>query len=235
MTRPLVLIVDDVEEVRKLISKALKSKDIDILEASNGAEAVKIINQYKNLDPILLDIMLPDYNGFQIMEKSKPIKEKRNFKVCFISGKKEKSDVMKAISLGGDDYIVKPIFPDAIIEKVGQLIKAPEIKADYLPLKVSLKGILQNSDITPDMSITELTEAGVQIRSSAAVRKEAQILVKSAKLNEYTGFDEAILMKVNSCNRISHGKYFLDCRFVGASEEFKREIRTLCIRGNFLD
>ena len=113
-----VLVVDDVPEIRKLISKILTSKGYYTIEAETGQEAVQLIRQDKSIALVLLDIMLPDMDGYQVMEQLKPLKEERRLKVCFVSGKKEKDAVIKAVSLGGDDYIVKPIFPDVLIEKV---------------------------------------------------------------------------------------------------------------------
>lgn len=99
-----ILIVEDEEAIRGLIQLFLENREFIVYPAENGEEALRII-QEEMLDLILLDIEMPDMNGFEVCTK---IREVLNVPIIFISSRRGITDKVKSFELGGDDYITKP-------------------------------------------------------------------------------------------------------------------------------
>lgn len=229
-----VLIVDDVPEARTLMSKILRSKGIETLEAGTGAEALEMVEQHENIDLVLLDIVLPDMDGYEVVNHLLPYKEERNIKVCFVSGKKAKDGVIKAIKAGGDDYLVKPIFPDALLAKVSIILGKDTLSDGYNKVKCGFRASIVDSQIIPDIHVVEISEMSILLRTTAAFEEKMKIEIDSKKLRGHLKTETTFTLKVINCRRESTGKYFVRCGFVGMTEDISREIRALAIRGGFL-
>ncbi|KNF09392.1 transcriptional regulatory protein ResD [Gottschalkia purinilytica] len=98
-----ILIVDDEKGIVSFIKDALSDENYEILTAYNGDEAISKISL--NPDLILLDIMMPGKNGYEVC---KIIRDIFSGPIIFLTAKQEESDKIKGLALGGDDYIVKP-------------------------------------------------------------------------------------------------------------------------------
>lgn len=110
-----VLLVDDDKVICKMIKKALEAENINIFSASTEIEAEKIIDN-QNFDLIILDIMLNDTDGFEILKK---IQMKGiEVPVIFLSGKKQDYNKILALGMGADDYITKPFSMAVLIAKI---------------------------------------------------------------------------------------------------------------------
>lgn len=230
-----ILVVDDVPEARMLLTKILNKHEFCTLEASSGEEAVRLIEADKSISLVLLDIMLPDMDGYEVMDRIREFKNNRGFKVCFVSGMKEKDAVLRAISLGGDDYLVKPIYPDVLIQKVKSMLGLKSAEAQYNSVKCAFPCHLVASKVLPDMQVLELSETDILIRSSAGVLGDTQIEMGSKKLSYYLKHEGSFTLKVGKCERESYGKYLLRCRFVGLAESVRKAIRALTVKGKRLE
>ena len=230
---PMILVVDDMPDARLLLRKILEKKGFNTIEAATGAEALEIIeNQY--IDLMLLDLMLPDMTGLDIMSKIHEDKRDKGYKVIFISGNNERDIISKAMEMGGDDYLVKPIYPDALVSKVNIILGRNREVENFNKIRCSLKARLQNHDILPDIHIVELTEVTVVLRCTAMIRPEYQITIASDKFDRYLNLQGPYTIKVVECRRESNGKYYVTGRFVGIGEEFTKEVRKRAIQGKFL-
>jgi PAS domain S-box-containing protein len=109
-----VLIVDDVYEVYKLISVYLRSTKIEYLYAKNGVEAIELVNQNSDIDIVLLDIQLPDIDGYQVVKKIKSLR--KNLPVIAQTAFALSDDKEKTLSAGFDDYTTKPIYKQTLFE-----------------------------------------------------------------------------------------------------------------------
>lgn len=119
MRRKHILIIDDEEDMRHLIQMYLENSGYQCYQASNGEEAFDcLINN--SIDLILLDIMMPDEDGFQICQK---IREAYTTPIIFLSAKGEEWDKVKALQMGGDDYIVKPFRPGEMIARMEAVLR----------------------------------------------------------------------------------------------------------------
>lgn len=114
-----VLIVDDEEEMRDLISMYLQNSGFQTSEA-DGFEQFQEVYSKKEPDIILLDIMLPGMDGFEICKK---IRERSSIPVIFLSAKGEEWDKVKGLRLGADDYIVKPFSPGELVARIDAVLR----------------------------------------------------------------------------------------------------------------
>lgn len=119
-----VMVVDDNEDIRNLITLILKSESYEVLAVSSGAE---LMAEVKDFSPqlVLLDIMMPHMSGFEALEaiRSLPDALQNSIPVLMITAKSMETDLDRAIELGANSYIVKPFRAEALKEKVGSLLR----------------------------------------------------------------------------------------------------------------
>lgn len=115
-----VLIVDDEPNIVMALEYALKKKKYDVYIARDGDEAIEIVDKE---DPaiILLDIMMPKVDGYEVLSAIK--KEKRETKVIFISAKNKPEDVQRGLDMGADAYFTKPFSIKKLIKQIEELLK----------------------------------------------------------------------------------------------------------------
>lgn len=109
-----ILIVDDEQEIADLVALYLENENFQVFKFYSAKEALYCIEN-ENLDMAILDVMLPDMNGFQICRK---IREKYNYPVIMLTAKGEEMDKVNGLALGADDYITKPFLPLELVARV---------------------------------------------------------------------------------------------------------------------
>lgn len=119
-TKKKVLIVDDEKDIRKLIGIYLKKQNFEVLEAENGYESVKLVKENKDIDLIIMDIMMPGMSG---TEACKSIREFSAIPVLFLTAKTQEPDRNEAYGSGGDDFLSKPFSQSELMRKVHALIR----------------------------------------------------------------------------------------------------------------
>lgn len=118
-----ILIIEDDKFLRELIVRKLSSEDYEILEAVDGEEGLKKIKELKP-DLILLDLILPGIDGFEVLAKMRDDPILASIPVIILSNLGQREDVEKGLKLGAIDYLVKAHFtPNEIIEKVKGALK----------------------------------------------------------------------------------------------------------------
>lgn len=109
-----ILVVDDEEKIRTVIRKYGEFEGYQITEVANGLQAVEICKA-QNFDLIILDIMMPELDGFSTCRK---IKEQKDIPVIMLSARGEEYDKIHGFELGIDDYVVKPFSPRELMMRV---------------------------------------------------------------------------------------------------------------------
>jgi CheY-like chemotaxis protein len=131
-----VLIVDDNEINRDMLSRRLHRKDFDLSMATSGKDVLKMVktNFY---DLILLDIMMPEIDGYTVLKYLKEDPQLCNISVIMISGLDEMDSVMKCMEIGADDYLTKPFDPEMLKAAIDRCLadkkKVPELKTIQNP------------------------------------------------------------------------------------------------------
>ena len=114
-----ILVVDDEAEIRNLLEIYLSNEGYEVIKASNGEEAIEIVNS-KYIKLIVLDVMMPKMDG---IETCKRIREKMNIPILMLSAKSEDMDKIQGIMTGADDYITKPFNPLELTVRVKALLR----------------------------------------------------------------------------------------------------------------
>ncbi len=119
MLKKQILIIDDEEDMRMLTQMYLENSGYECYQANGGQEAQLLLTENK-IDLILLDIMMPDEDGFQVCKK---IRESFDTPIIFLSAKGEEWDKVRALQIGGDDYIVKPFSPGELVARIQAVLR----------------------------------------------------------------------------------------------------------------
>ncbi|GAA0688769.1 MULTISPECIES: response regulator transcription factor [Clostridium] len=114
-----ILIAEDEPRMRRLIKDYLSKEDFSIVEASNGKEALDLFQNHK-FDLLILDIMMPLLNGFDLC---KAIREISNIPIIILTARADDDDEVMGYDLGADDYITKPFSPKILVAKVKALLR----------------------------------------------------------------------------------------------------------------
>jgi len=114
-----ILVVDDEEDMRNLVQMYLENSGFTCFQAANSEETFQMLKE-ESIDLVLLDIMMPGEDGFEICQK---IREKSDIPIIFLSAKGEEWDKVKGLQLGGDDYIVKPFSPGELIARINAILR----------------------------------------------------------------------------------------------------------------
>ena len=109
-----ILILDDEKEIADLVTLYLKNENYEVYTFYDSQSAIQFLNEHK-IDLAILDVMLPDINGFEICRM---IREKYNYPIMMLTAKGEDEDKIEGLSLGADDYITKPFNPLEVTARV---------------------------------------------------------------------------------------------------------------------
>lgn len=173
-----ILIVEDEASISDLIMLSLKTAGYSCQQVFDGEKAADLLvdNRY---DLILLDIMLPKVNGFELMEFIRPMK----IPVIFISAKGKTEDKVKGLKLGADDYITKPFEVIELLARVESVLRRNN----------KIEEILQYNDIQVDEASYSVTKNG---KSIMLTDKELKLLVLLIKNKNLALFREQIYENV---------------------------------------
>ena len=118
-----ILVIEDDKFLRELISRKLIGEGFDVLEAVDGEEGIKKIKEGKP-DLVLLDLILPSIDGFEVLTRVRDDPEVSSIPVIILSNLGQREEVEKGLKLGAVDYLIKAHFtPGEIIEKIKNVLK----------------------------------------------------------------------------------------------------------------
>jgi two-component system KDP operon response regulator KdpE len=116
---PLILAVDDEAGILRLIRLELTEQGYRVVVASDGEEAVRTFEQQRP-DVVVLDIMLPDMSGLEVMRR---LRERSNTPIILLTARDHDEDKVRGLELGADDYIVKPFNPQELTARVRAVLR----------------------------------------------------------------------------------------------------------------
>ncbi len=129
-----ILVVDDEERMRKLVKDFLTIKGYKVIEAADGKEAIDIFMTTRDLKLIILDVMMPKMDGFEVL---KSIRTYSNLPVVMLTAKSEERDELEGYKLLADEYITKPFSPKILVARVEAILRRVTNK----DMKLSAGGI----------------------------------------------------------------------------------------------
>jgi DNA-binding response OmpR family regulator len=124
-----IMIVDDESLIRKLVADFLRKENYMPIEAKDGGEALEKFNTEKEISLIILDVMLPVYDGWEVL---KEIRKKSAVPVIMLTAKGEEFDELFGFGMGADEYISKPFSPNILMARINALLRRTVIKGAKL-------------------------------------------------------------------------------------------------------
>ena len=173
-----ILIVEDEKPIRNLIRISLKNAGYFCDTAEDGAEAADKLDEGR-YDLILLDVMLPKINGFELMEYIRPLE----IPVIFLTAKNAVNDRVKGLKMGAEDYIVKPFEIAELLARVEVVLRRYKKTEEYFTL----------GDLTVDVSMMKVERGGEEI---ALTPKEYELLLLFLRTPNTALYRETIYERV---------------------------------------
>ena len=144
-----ILLVDDEKEIVELLALYLQNEEYHIIKCYNAAQALAAVEK-NELDLALLDVMLPDMDGFTLC---KTIREKHTFPIIMLTAKGEDTDRIHGLTIGADDYISKPFNPLEVMARVkAQLRRYKNYNEQTSDSIHEIGGLFINKDLYESMS-----------------------------------------------------------------------------------
>lgn len=168
MAHETILIVEDEQDIIELLTYNLEQEGYNIFFSTSGEEALTMVHQ-KNPDLILLDLMLPGVDGFDVCRNLKQNEYTRSIPVIMLTAKSEETDVITGLEMGADDYIPKPFSPKVLIARIRSVLRR---NAPVVP--TNQEQIITVHDIYIDISKHQVISQGKEVSLSAT---EFSILV----------------------------------------------------------
>jgi two-component system, OmpR family, alkaline phosphatase synthesis response regulator PhoP len=164
-----ILIVDDEKDIIDLLSYNLHKEGLTVITARNGREALERVTQKP--DVIILDVMMPEMNGLQVIQELKKDKKTASIPVLLLTAKGSETDEIVGLEVGADDYIVKPVKIGKIIARVHAVLR----RQDLPPQKtIPQKELLTVKDL--EINVPSFT-AAIGKHKLVLPRKEFETLV----------------------------------------------------------
>jgi len=232
MERFKVLIVDDSRDSRRLMTATLSPRGYSVMEASSGREALSLLAQDSAIRLVILDLGLPDLDGFSVLKALR--KGQLPVQVCVVSARRDRESVLKAVQLGCSDYLVKPVYGEALLAKVSLLLGQERPTPDYHPIKSMLQVNLSDSSVRPVMFAIEITEEGLTISCSAEIDDGTILELESPGFKRKISGIDKFHCRVTECTKHGQAKYVIKAEFVGMPGEVVSRIRSLGIQGRFI-
>ena len=127
MDRKRILVVDDEIYIVHILEFTLTMEGFDVITAADGDEALRRIEQDRP-DLVVLDIMMPRLDGYEVCRRLRQDEEWRELPIILLSAKGRQIDRETGLSLGADDYIIKPFSPRRLLEKIRGLLERKDLK-----------------------------------------------------------------------------------------------------------
>lgn len=151
-----VLVVDDESRMRKLVRDFLVRGGYEVLEAGDGEEALDIFYQTKDIALLILDVMMPKMDGWEVCRE---IRKGSKVPIIMLTAKGEESDELMGFDLGVDEYISKPFSPKILVARVGAILRRAGKTGETAEIKKAGKLVLDKTahEVTIDGKPVELS------------------------------------------------------------------------------
>lgn len=140
-----ILVIDDESRMRKLVRDFLTKKGYEVLEAANGEEAMEIFYEDKDIDLLILDVMMPKMDGWEVCRE---VRKTSKVPIIMLTAKADERDELLGFELGVDEYVTKPFSPKILVARVEAILRRSNVNTD--------DGIIRIGDITMNKNAHEV-------------------------------------------------------------------------------
>jgi len=157
--RQRIIIIEDERDIVELVRYNFRKEGFEVESFSRGREGLEYLRR-NSADLVLLDILLPDEDGFEICKRLRADERLRTLPVIFLTAKSEEMDRVLGLEIGADDYVVKPFSPRELVARVKAVLRRQERVAEK-------KEVVEAGTLRLDMRTQEVTVRGKLVELSA--------------------------------------------------------------------
>lgn len=179
-----ILVIEDEDNIRGFLTVHLRREGFDVIEAGSGEEGLRLLLEHPDTSLVLLDIMLPGIDGFQVAEEIR--KQSQTIGIIMLTAKTMETDQVHGLNQGADDYIVKPFNLNELTARVHSLIR--RIRVHQAPKETGIRLNRAERCLKKDGKIIELSPTEYQILSILDMAK-GQAVNRNDILDEVWGLD----------------------------------------------
>ena len=117
-----ILIIDDEDDIRAILTYNLEKENYRVLNASNGKDGIELAQQHTP-DLVLLDVMMPEMDGIEVCEFLRAAPKTENISICFLTARSEDYSQIAGLEAGADDYVSKPIKPKVLVSRIKAILR----------------------------------------------------------------------------------------------------------------
>ena len=210
-----ILVVDDETRLRKLVRDFLTREGYEVFEAGDGLEALDVFRRETDLKLIILDIMMPKMDGYEVLKK---IRESSKIPVIMLTAKASEEDELQGFNLGVDEYIAKPFSPKILVARVEAVIRRSDMRSE-----ADSQNLLEAGGIVIDQGAHRVTVDG----------KEVILSVKEFELLTYFIQNQGLALSRDTIlNNVWNYDYFGDARTIDT--HVKKLRSKLGSKGNYI-
>ena len=216
-----ILVVDDDPDILKMAEMVLSSAGHTVFTAEDAIRGMEWLNHIE-FDLLLSDANMPLYSGFELITTIRNNAKFKDLSIAMLTGLRDRKDVERAVNIGVDDYIVKPLDPMILIEKVNALFeKKPPL---YYP-EIHLKNTpLAHASLEHTISVESVSELGATILSEVEL-KLGQVIDLKADFFKQLEVDTPAMKVLTIEKDEQSGHYRAQLIFLGANETLLQKIR----------
>lgn len=188
MTKTLILVVEDDTDILRLVTHNLKSAEFDVLTAQDGYAALSLAKKHLP-QLVILDLMLPGLDGFEVCKELKRSPATKNIPVLMLTARGEEVDRVVGLELGADDYVVKPFSPRELVLRVRAILRrfAPEEPAITRWQRNGLGVDFESHRVTVDNQETMLTATEFRLLAEL-IKNLGKVLTRNQLLDKVWGY-----------------------------------------------
>lgn len=120
-----ILVADDEPHIRRILSTFLEASGFTVDEAMDGAVAMELLKGPNRYDIALLDIMMPEYSGLEVLEFGRQLPHREGLPILILTAKGQDADREAAFRLGANDFLTKPFSPKKLLARIHELLDTP--------------------------------------------------------------------------------------------------------------
>lgn len=193
MSKEKILVVDDEQDLVKLIRYHLEKDGFKVISASNGEDAL-FLTRKERPELVVLDLMLPGIDGLEVCKKLKADQELAQIAIIMLTAKGEEADITMGLKLGADDYMTKPFSPKELVARVQAVLRrthSPSTTKDYIEIE-GLTIDLYKHEVTIENEVIPLTLTEFRLLHHLA-SKPGRVFTRDQLLDAISGAETFVI------------------------------------------
>jgi DNA-binding response OmpR family regulator len=218
-----ILLVDDDEDILKIAQRLLIKNNHEVITVANALQALDYLEKF-SFDMVISDANMPQMSGFELLIKIRSHENWKNMVVALLTGRKTKNDVQRALRLGVDDYIVKPIDPIIFLEKVESMLQKKEPNK-WPSVELASGDKKSEALVGVKFKILSVSELGLLMKSNICPH-EGDVFQVQSQLFKDLDLENPLVKVISVHNSASPTEWLIKTHFFGVKDHFLQQIRS---------